>query len=124
MAQLIDDRSTIHIPSVDPMNTEPVRFLEPVTFTDLSPRALSAECEAWLTEYKEAFLAGLKGELGTSLSPEWIQHALREADSLASLTPVPSLFWPELATEKLAAAQAWQERQNQLLGGPEITLTA
>lgn len=106
------------------MKTDPVRFLEPVTFTDLSHRSLSAGCEAWLAEYKEAFLAGLKGELGITLSPAWIQHALREADSLASLTPVPALFWPELATEKLAAAQAWQERQNQLLGGPQITLTA
>lgn len=105
------------------MHSEPVRYLEPQTFTDLSPRALSAESEGWLKELKEELLESLAADV-SGIPETMVFHALNEANSLAALTPFPLLFLPALAEEKLQAARVWSERQRRLLGGPEIALAA
>ncbi len=105
------------------MHSEPVRFLEPQTFTDLTPRALSAESEAWLTELNNELLESLADAV-SGIPEAMVFHALNEANSLAALTPFPLLFLPVLAEEKLQAARVWAERQRRLLGGPEIALAA
>ena len=53
-------------------------------------------------------------EPGNGLPGEWIERALRDAESLAATTQFPELFLPALAEEKLAETRRWIERQNAL----------
>jgi len=106
------------------MHPDSVRFPEPITYTELTPRLLSWECETWLANYKETLLAELLDESGPSIPRKLLTQAVNEADSLASLTPFPALFLPALVEEKVSAAKVWLERQRQLLGGSEIALSA
>lgn len=50
-------------------------------------------------------------ESGGGLTGEWIERALRDAESIAATTPFPELFLPALAEEKLAETRKWLERQ-------------
>ena len=66
-----------------------------------------------------ALLAGLRGQLraaflaeyGRELSAPWVNHALREAEALAFLTPFPALVLPALAQEKISEILQWLHRQ-------------
>ncbi len=106
------------------MNYESPRYLEPTTFTELTPRPLSEDCERWIAAYKSQFLSKLSLQSGSELPKSLIHQAVHEADALATLTPFPALFLPTLLEEKVALARDWSKRQRRLLGGRQIALAA
>ena len=106
------------------MNPEPNRLPEPATYTDLAPRWISAECEAWLAEYREQILASLQSDAVEVTPPALLEQAVNEADALASLTPFPALFLPALLEEKVAQVRAWNKRQRRVLADSEVSFAA
>lgn len=63
-------------------------------------------------------------ELKVPLPRQRIELVLREAAAHSALTETPELWFPELAREKLAEAEAWAVRQQQLRGAPPISFAA
>lgn len=63
---------------------------------------------------KERVHLELVAQYGPSLNTTLIQRAVQEADSLASTTHFPSLFFPMLAEEKARSAFAWSVRQKRI----------
>ena len=53
-------------------------------------------------------------ELQVHIPPHHVDLALKEAAARAEITGVPALWFPELAREKLAEAQAWWIRQQRV----------
>lgn len=106
------------------MNPEFSRLPETATFTDLAPRWISAECEAWLAEYREQILASLLTDAVDVTPSTLVEQAVNEADALASLTPFPALFLPALVEEKVAQVRAWNERQRRVLAESEVSFAA
>ncbi len=53
-------------------------------------------------------------ELQVHIPPHHVNLALKEAAARAEITGVPALWFPELAREKLAEAQAWWIRQQRI----------
>jgi len=53
-------------------------------------------------------------ELQVHIPPHHIDLALKEAAARAEITGAPGLWFPELAREKLAEAQAWWIRQQRI----------
>jgi hypothetical protein len=53
-------------------------------------------------------------ELQVHIPPHHVDLALKEAAARAEITGVPALWFPELAREKLAEAQAWWIRQQRI----------
>ena len=64
-----------------------------------------------LNDLKERITNQLMAQYGSFMPPSLVRQAVREADSLAAITPFPALFLPSLAEEKVRLAQRWSIRQ-------------
>jgi hypothetical protein len=80
----------------------------------LANAALPALRERLRIELAQMHLGDLPGHL--------IAQALRDADSVAAMSPYPQLVLPVLAEEKIQAAKLWHQRQQQILEKTSLTL--
>jgi len=95
----------------------------PVTFTNLPVRNFSPAQRSQVEELKSALVKNLAAEYSCVAAP-LVYQAVNEADSLASLTPVPLLFLPALAEEKVQQAGAWTKQQRAVRQTNPLALAA
>jgi len=95
----------------------------PATFTDLAPDRFSLRAAEVARTYRERFLLQMLEAHGSDLPEDLLVAALREAEALAGLTPVPELFLPALIEEKVGKLREWWARQ-QHIRSQEISLAA
>lgn len=90
--------------------------MKQIEFTDLAPARLSPGESASLAEMKRLLLHHLAWHQGADMPEPIVRRAVNEAESLATLTPFPALFFPALAEEKLRELRRWYLRQSRVRG--------
>jgi hypothetical protein len=92
--------------------------------TDFAQTPLTPALAAALARARQLVRARLLTRLAPELPGAFREQALRDAEALALLTPVPHLFLEELAREKAAAALVWYRRQQALREGHSLSFAA
>jgi len=80
-----------------------INHAAPVNFTNLPVRNFSQPQRSQVEQLKSSLVKQLSAEYSCVAGPA-VYQAVNEADALASLTPVPLLFLPTLAEEKVQFA--------------------
>lgn len=94
------------------------------SYVDLPPRWLPDASQQLLQQLKEALIRQLSAEFNGLLDENLVRRAVNEADSLAVLTPLPHLFLPALAVEKVQETFLWLNRQQDIWERSVTVITA
>jgi len=105
------------------MNTIQVTHAAPVTYTDLPVRHFNETVRSKVEELKTSLVKKLSAEY-SGVADRLIYQAVNEAHALASLTPVPLLFLPTLAEEKVQQAGEWSAHHSTLHQSNSLALAA
>jgi hypothetical protein len=84
------------------------------SMSDLAPLGLDSGASDDLARVKHHVLQDLIWHAGADLPGSIVRQAVNEAESLAILTPLPALFLPLLAEEKLRQVRRWYLHQVQV----------
>jgi hypothetical protein len=103
-----DDQSSIRNSSNPFMSSNSYRVPVQLPSQRVKPRA------SGIDQIVEQLRPILVRELQVHIPPQHIDLAIKEAAAHAEITGVPVLWFPELAREKLAEAQAWWIRQQRI----------
>src|SRR4051812_36502051 len=79
----------------------------------LSPERMPGACRNQFERFKTKLVNQLSAEF-PDVNSRLVRQAVLEADSLASLTPVPFLVLPALAEEKVLGLHNWTVHQAQI----------
>ena len=95
----------------------------PVTFPNLPVRNFLQPRRSQVEELKSTLVKNLSAEYSCVAEP-LVYQAVNEADALASLTPVPLLFLPALAEEKVQLAGGCIEESHLSRHGNSLAIAA